>query len=83
MTRQDVDKHIAAAQKTDERRAAAATAAGETAPLPAATIVTIATHGLAYVQSLVCPVFAVRLRSGEGRRIVDEVKASMQAWDDQ
>jgi hypothetical protein len=30
-----------------------------------------------------CPVFALRLRSGDGRKIADQVRSAMQSWDDE
>lgn len=33
-------------------------------------------------QASVCPVFALRMRSSDGRRLVDAVRDTMRSWDD-
>lgn len=82
MTSGEVEKRLADAQAKDEEEMKAAQARGEQR-MPVASLVTALTFGARDTQAQVCPVFALRLRSGGGRRIADDIRASMQRWDDQ
>lgn len=83
MTRDEVDAHLAAAARDDEAKAAAAQLMGEPPPMPAGTLMTAIAVGGRDVMGQLCPVFALRLRSGSGRRIADLVRSAMQSWDDE
>ena len=80
MTRDDVDKRMKEAQAKDEVKAAAGN--DKSGGVPINTILNIVTFASKDMEAMVCPVFALRLRSSDGRAIVDTMKASMKAWDD-
>lgn len=82
MTRGDFDAAMRQARAEDAAQAQGALALGQH-PMPVASLLTIATLAGRDTQAQVCPVFALRLRSGAGRGIADAMKASMQGWDDQ
>lgn len=46
------------------------------------TLIAIATIGSSHLTAMVCPVFALRLRSSAGRDLADTVKQGMQNWDE-
>lgn len=48
----------------------------------AAVIMTAIALGGQDTSSQVCPVFALRLRSGDGRKIAETVRGLMQGWED-
>lgn len=83
MTSAQVDAEIEKATATDLQRQDAAIAAGGTAPMPTVTLVMAAVYAGKDTSAQVCPVFALRLRSGSGRGIADSIRATMQGWDDQ
>lgn len=83
MTSAEIDAEIAKASAEDQRRSDAAVAAGKAAPLPTATLMMAAVYGGKDTSAQICPVFALRLRSGSGRDITDGIRATMQGWDDQ
>lgn len=75
MTHTEVDAKLKAAVQADEARASEGTRTG----LPVQTLLTAMAIGGADTSAPVCPVFAMRLRTQEGRGIVDAVKAQMQS----
>lgn len=83
MTSAEVQSKMDQALNEDRQRAAQARAAGESPGIPAGSLLTALIHSGRDVMGEFCPVFALRLRSGDGRRIADSLKASMQEWDDQ
>lgn len=83
MSKADVDAKLAEAQTEDAARLAEAKAKGEQGGMPMGTILTALSMGGRHQQAKVCPVFVVRLRSSNGREVVDGLKAQMRAWDDE
>jgi hypothetical protein len=82
MTRAEVDQQIAEAQRKDEVEAAARQASGREAGMPVGMLLSALTLAGRDKTALICPVFALRLRSSGGRQIVDGLKERMQSWDD-
>jgi hypothetical protein len=82
MTRAEVEKQIAEAKREDEEEAAASRAAGRDAGMPVGMLLSALALGGRDKTALICPVFALRLRSSGGRQIVDRLKERMQSWDD-
>jgi hypothetical protein len=88
MTRGDIDAKMAEAQAIDAKKLRESSAAAFGIPrsdaegMPIATLVTAMTFGNRDLMAMVCPVFALRLRSSGGRGIADNLKTAMQAWDD-
>jgi len=83
MTRADIDRHIEEATKRDEETAAKARAEGKQPGMPVGVLVTAMTFSGRDTAASVCPVFALRLRSSGGRRIVDALRSEMTTWDDE
>jgi hypothetical protein len=83
MTKQEIDAHIEKASKEDEERAEQAKALGQDPGLPTGMLMTTLVMAGRDSSATICPVFALRLRSSGGRQIADDLKASMQGWDDQ
>lgn len=86
-TRREIDAKMAEAQATDEKRLRETSAAGfgiqrSEAGMPVATLMAAVAWGGKDLSAMVCPVFALRLRSSGGRSIADNLKTAMQAWDD-
>lgn len=75
MTHAEVDAQLKKAAERDKVRAAAAGKSGT----PVQTLLTILAVGGEDMRSFVCPVFAMRLRTQEGRGMTDAIKAQMQA----
>jgi hypothetical protein len=82
MTRQEIDEHIQNAWATDARAAGEAHAAGRQKAPPVGAMVTALTLGGRDMMTPACPVFTLRLRSSDGRRLTDQLKGMMQQWDD-
>lgn len=80
MTSEQVDARISAAIKADQRHAGEARQAGRSPGTPVSTLVTLMAVGSRDITGMLCPVFATRLRSPDGRAISDQVKAIMQAF---
>jgi hypothetical protein len=78
MTRADIDSQIAEAAAAD-KRAMAEQGAGK---MPVGSLLTALMFGGRDTAAQVCPVFALRLKSGAGRGIADSVRSLMQGWDD-
>ena len=83
MTKAEIDAEMAKASAEDKERAVAARLKGAPEPMPTGSLMTALVYGDKDTSAQVCPVFALRLRSGGGRRIADSLRASMQEWDDQ
>jgi hypothetical protein len=83
MTKAEVDAKIAEATDQEDKRLAEARASGKDGGFPVGAIMTALIFGGKEQSASICPVFALRLRSSGGRRIADDLKASMQGWDDQ
>ena len=83
MTSAEVEQKIAEASAEDQKRADAARAAGQEVPIPNGTLVTLLAVGGRDTSGQMCPVFALRLRSGGGRKIAELVRSAMQSWDDE
>ena len=83
MTSGDVQKQLDEAKAKDEAERAEARSRGETEPrMPASTLITLLAVAGRDTQASVCPVFALRLKSSDGRKIADSVKAQMTGWAD-
>jgi hypothetical protein len=82
MTKADVDEALRKATAEDDLRAQQARSQGKEPPLPMGGLLTAITTGSRHRTASICPVFALRLRSGRGRDIVDGAKVLMQGWDD-
>jgi hypothetical protein len=82
MSRAEVEKQIAEAERKDKEEAAARRAAGREAQMPVGMLLSALTIGGRDKTAPICPVLALRLRSSGGRQIVDRLKAGMQSWDD-
>lgn len=86
VTRGDIQAKMAEAAAIDEQRFRETASPGfgiqRDDAMPVATLVTAMTWGGRDMAATICPVFALRLRSGSGRKIADNLKAGMQAWDD-
>ena len=69
----------------DEEQAAAAKARGEETngmAMVMGTLMTSMLYSGKDLQATVCPVLSARMRSSEGRTVVDGVRAMMKSWDD-
>ena len=82
MTRQDIEKQQKEAEVKDKQHAAEAKARGESS-MPFGTLLTVMTLSGRDIAADVCPVVAMRMRSSQGRGIVDALRSQMSAWDDQ
>jgi hypothetical protein len=74
MTKADVDQHIS--EVTDHH------VEKDPASALIRTIMGVAIFGGRQNDAKVCPVFALRLKSSEGRSIAESVRTQMRAWDD-
>lgn len=83
VTKDDVNRALADAKEKDAADVEKAKAAGKEPGMPVGMLVTALAMGGRHQQASVCPVYALRLRSSQGRQLVDAVKASMQSWDDE
>lgn len=82
LTREEVKQQMADAVQKDKQDADAARAEGKETTLPVGVLLTALTVGGKDTSAQVCPVLVARLRSSDGRRVVDAVRCQMQAWDD-
>lgn len=82
MSTADVRKAIDSAAEEDKAKAVAAQLAGQPAPMPAATLMMVAAYSGRDTALQACPVLAVRLRSAEGRKAAEGVRALMQNWEE-
>jgi hypothetical protein len=83
MTRAEIDAKLADAGRLDDERSALSRLSGSAPPMPVSSLITAATLGDRDTAAQVCPVLALRLRSGQGRDIAAALRAQMQGWDDQ
>jgi hypothetical protein len=79
MTSAEIDAQIAAASAKD-KAAAAEDPSGQ--QMPVGTLMTVLAYAGKDTSISACPVLGLRLRSGDGRKLADSVRAQMQAWDD-
>jgi hypothetical protein len=82
MTAAEVADAIKKAEADDAAKAEKARAEGKPDSMPIGALLTAVTVGGRDQQATVCPVFAARLRSSNGRNIVDGLKVQMKGWDD-
>ena len=80
MTAQDIDQEIEKAALKDQAPADPAQQAQ--GRLPMATLMTALIYGGKDTALQACPVLALRLRSGDGRKIAGTVRELMQGWAD-
>lgn len=83
MTSAEIEAQIEKAASEDDRRAAEAKLTGQEVPLPVGSLMMAIAVGGKDTSGQLCPVFALRLRSGGGRKIADLVQSAMQSWDDE
>jgi len=81
MTKAEVDAARDKAQREDKARVEEAKAKGEHAGMPVGSLLTALTIAGRDLSAQICPVLALRLRTQAGRGIVDNLKATMQAFD--
>lgn len=79
MTKQDVDTRIEEAKAKDEAKDKASP---NLSGMPINMLMNLVAFASKDIEAMVCPVFAMRLRSSEGRDIVDGLKDTMKAWND-
>lgn len=83
MTTDEIKAQEEKAKRQDEETAAKARAEGkEAGAMPIGSLMTMVMLSGRDTSASVCPVFAARLQSSDGRRIADLVRTTMQAWDD-
>lgn len=80
MTSGDIERTITEASARDKAEADAVRMAGGTPGLPAATLMAAAIYAGKDTVLQACPVLAIRLRSSDGRRLAETVRAAMQSW---
>lgn len=85
MTTEEVKRQIDEASAKDKTLAREAELKGEKPAMPVGSLLTAITLGGRDTSAGVCPVLAMRLRTPDGRTIVDSLKSSMQGFggDDQ
>ena len=81
MTGDEIQKRLDDAKAKDEEARREKELAGEKVGLPATTLLTALTMGGRDRMAEVCPVFALRLKTPDGKHIVDGIKAAMQGGD--
>jgi len=84
MTRAEVDAKIEGSNRQAEAQMDKARAEGKEGGMGAIidALMTSVIYGGKDTQATACPVFVARMRSSNGRVIVDRIKELMQAWDD-
>ena len=82
MTKAEIDKALEDAKVKDEESRAKAVAQGKEPGMPMGMLLTAVTMGGRDTQASCCPVFVLRLKTSQGRSVVDTLKAGMQSWDD-
>jgi len=83
MTSAEVEQAMAESKAKDEEESARKRAAGEQVGMPVGSLLTTIIMSGKDSQAELCPVFSARLRSSQGRSIVDGFKAQMAGWDDE
>jgi hypothetical protein len=78
----EVRKVIDEAGAEDKLKALAAQSLGQPAPMPTATLMMVAAYAGRDTALQACPVLALRLRSADGRKVAEGVKALMQGWEE-
>ena len=78
MTAGQIEQHLAKSKADDLRQAEEARARGEQPGIPVGSLLTTLMVAGKDRQAELCPVFSMRLQSPDGRKIVDELKSSMQ-----
>ena len=81
MTSAEVEQHIKEAGEHDERQALADGPGSQR--MPVGTLLAVAVFAGKDTALQACPVLGIRLRSSDGRRLAETVRASMQGWQDQ
>jgi len=79
MTTGEVEQHLSEAKVRDQKLMAEQEARGEK-PVPTSTLLGILSYAGRDIAGEMCPVLTLRLRSSDGRKIADGVKAQMQDW---
>lgn len=74
VTRADIERQIEEAKQQDEALDP------ERKKAPMGMLLTAITMGGRDQMGTLCPVFALRLRSPDGRRLMDTVRQTMQGW---
>lgn len=82
ITKDEIDKQMEEATRKDKETAERARIEGKEAGMPVGLLMAAMVYSGKDTSASICPVFAVRLRSNVGRTIVDNLKGSMQSWDD-
>ena len=82
MTKAEIDTKLAEATKDDSEKAAHAKALGKDPGMPVGSLMAALVFAGRDTSGQLCPVFALRLRSGSGRMAADLLKNAMQKWDD-
>jgi hypothetical protein len=77
MTSAEIDAQIAEASVKDKQEQRA-----NPGSPPGATLLAALVYAGKDTAINACPVLGLRLRSGDGRKIAETVRAQMQAWDD-
>lgn len=78
MTSAEVKTKVGEARRTDAEKAQEARAKGQEPGLPAGALMTILALGGRDKQAEICPVMALKLRTADGRGVVDALKEHMQ-----
>lgn len=78
MTSDEVQAKLDEAKERDRAEAEVAQAEGKSGTMPMSTIMSLAVVGGKDRTAEICPVLAMRLRTAEGRGIVDALKSHMQ-----
>lgn len=76
MSKADVEKRVDEAKARDMRQDP------EGKEMPMGTLLATIVYAGRSSQGEMCPVFALRMRSPEGRKLADTIRSSMQQWDD-
>jgi hypothetical protein len=83
MTRDEIDAEQEKARRKDEDARAEKQAKGEDPGMPMGMLMTAVMLGGKDTAATVCPVVAMRMRTSQGRKIVDSLRAQMTGWDDE
>jgi hypothetical protein len=78
MTRDEIDQRMNAETEKDKKHAAEAEARGEKASMPVGSLLSVLVFAGKDTSAQVCPVLAMRLRTSDGRAVVDLIKTHMQ-----
>ncbi len=78
MTAEEVEAKIKEAEEKDRQRDEARLVKGETPGMPVGMLLTAVTLGGRHRQANLCPVFAITLRTSQGKHLVDSLKTQMQ-----